>query len=48
MAEKLFEEFSPVTTEKWEEVITKDLKGADYEKKTRVEDFGGILSSPLL
>ncbi len=33
MAEKLFSEFSPVATEKWEEVITKDLKGADYEKK---------------
>lgn len=33
MAEKLFTEFPPVSTEKWEEVITKDLKGADYEKK---------------
>ncbi len=33
MAEKLFPEFPPVPTEKWEEVITKDLKGADYEKK---------------
>ena len=33
MAEKLFTEFPPVSTEKWEEVILKDLKGADYEKK---------------
>lgn len=33
MAEKLFAEFPPVSTEQWEEVITKDLKGADYEKK---------------
>lgn len=33
MAEKLFAEFPPVTTEQWEEVIQKDLKGADYEKK---------------
>lgn len=33
MAEKLFTEFPPVSTEQWEEVITKDLKGADYEKK---------------
>ena len=33
MAEKLFSEFAPVSTEQWEEVITKDLKGADYEKK---------------
>ena len=30
---KLFSEFPPVSTEKWEEVINKDLKGADYEKK---------------
>lgn len=33
MAEKLFTEFPPVSTDKWEEVILKDLKGADYEKK---------------
>ena len=31
--QKLFAEFPPVSTEQWEEVITKDLKGADYEKK---------------
>lgn len=31
--EKLFNEFPPVTTEQWEEVIIKDLKGADYQKK---------------
>ena len=30
---KLFGEFPPVPTEKWEEVINKDLKGADYDKK---------------
>ncbi|MBR4229428.1 MAG: methylmalonyl-CoA mutase small subunit [Bacteroidales bacterium] len=30
---KLFSEFPPVPTEKWEEVINKDLKGADYDKK---------------
>ena len=33
MAEKLFTEFPPVSKAAWEEVITKDLKGADYEKK---------------
>ena len=33
MAEKLFTEFPPVSTEQWEEVINKDLKGADYEKR---------------
>ena len=31
--EKLFTVFPPVPTEKWEEVITADLKGADYERK---------------
>ncbi|MCL2435400.1 MAG: methylmalonyl-CoA mutase family protein [Lentimicrobiaceae bacterium] len=30
---KLFQEFPPVSTEQWEEVILKDLKGADYQKK---------------
>ena len=30
---KLFDEFPPISTEKWEEVINKDLKGADYDKK---------------
>lgn len=31
--EQLFNEFSPVSTEAWEAVINKDLKGADYEKR---------------
>ena len=31
--EKLFAEFPPVSTAQWEEVIQKDLKGADYDKK---------------
>lgn len=30
---RLFSEFSPVPTKKWEEQIHKDLKGADYRKK---------------
>lgn len=33
MAEKLFTEFPAVSTQQWDEVIVKDLKGADYEKK---------------
>ena len=33
MSEKLFAEFPPVSTEQWEEVINRDLKGADYDKK---------------
>ncbi len=32
-SEKLFSQFPPVSTERWEEVITADLKGADYQKK---------------
>ena len=31
--EKLFSQFPPVSTQQWEEVITADLKGADYQKK---------------
>lgn len=31
--EKLFNEFPPVSTEDWEKVIERDLKGADYERK---------------
>ena len=31
--EKLFSDFLPVSTEKWMEKITADLKGADFEKK---------------
>lgn len=31
--EKLFAEFPEVSTEAWEEAITVDLKGADYERK---------------
>ncbi|MDP4267507.1 MAG: methylmalonyl-CoA mutase family protein, partial [Bacteroidota bacterium] len=30
---KLFEEFPPVSTQQWEDIIIKDLKGADYQKK---------------
>jgi methylmalonyl-CoA mutase len=30
---KFLEEFRPVATEKWQEVITRDLKGADYAKR---------------
>ncbi len=31
--EQLFSEFPPVSTEEWEKVIEKDLKGADYARK---------------
>lgn len=31
--EKLFSDFSPVSTQEWMDKITVDLKGADFEKK---------------
>lgn len=31
--EKLFSEFPPVSNEEWMEVVTRDLKGASFEKK---------------
>ena len=31
--EKLFTDFPPVSTEKWMEVVNKDLKGADFQKR---------------
>lgn len=43
---KLFEEFSPVSTEKWKEVISKDLKGADYEKKLVWKTLEGFKVQP--
>ncbi len=46
MAEKLFAEFPPVSTAQWEEVITKDLKGADYEKKLVWKTPEGIAVRP--
>lgn len=44
--EKLFTEFPPVTTEKWEEVIQADLKGADYDKKLVWKTIEGINVKP--
>jgi methylmalonyl-CoA mutase len=46
MAEKLFSAFSPTSTERWEEVIAKDLKGADYEKKLVWKTMEGINVRP--
>ncbi|MDR0724933.1 MAG: methylmalonyl-CoA mutase family protein [Prevotellaceae bacterium] len=33
MTQNLFTEFPPITVEQWDEVIIKDLKGADYDRK---------------
>ena len=46
MAEKLFSAFAPISTEQWEELITKDLKGADYEKKLVWKTMEGINVRP--
>ena len=43
---RLFTEFPPVSTEKWEEVINKDLKGADYEKKLVWKTIEGFKVKP--
>ena len=43
---KLFSEFPPVSTEKWEEVIHKDLKGADYDKKLVWKTIEGFNVKP--
>lgn len=43
---KLFSEFPPVTTREWEEVIQKDLKGADYDKKLVWKTLEGFSVRP--
>ena len=43
---KLFTEFPPISTEKWEEVINKDLKGADYDKKLVWKTIEGFNVKP--
>jgi methylmalonyl-CoA mutase len=42
----LRETFPPVTTEQWEAVIQKDLKGADYAKKLLWQTDDGITVKP--
>ncbi len=43
----LFNEFEPTTTEEWEEVLTRDLKGAGYKKKLKWESIEGIEALPF-
>ena len=31
--EPLFTDFSPPTTQEWMEVVTRDLKGADFQRR---------------
>ena len=44
--EKLFQEFPPITTEDWESLIERDLKGADYQKKLIWRTLEGIHLKP--
>lgn len=44
--EKLFEDFPPVTTDQWEAIIEKDLKGAPYDKKLIWRTLEGINFKP--
>jgi methylmalonyl-CoA mutase len=44
--EKLFTEFPPISTPEWEQVILKDLKGADYAKKLIWKSPEGIPVRP--
>jgi methylmalonyl-CoA mutase len=43
---KLFTEFPPISTSEWEEVINKDLKGADYDKKLVWKTMEGFSVKP--
>lgn len=43
---QLFDEFPPISTQQWEEVILKDLKGADYEKKLVWNTIEGLKIKP--
>jgi methylmalonyl-CoA mutase len=44
---KLFEEFPPISTDQWMEVVQKDLKGADFEKRLVSVTLDGIRLKPF-
>jgi methylmalonyl-CoA mutase len=44
--EPLLQEFPPVSTQDWEELIRKDLKGADYAKKLLWQTGEGLAVKP--
>jgi len=47
MSKRLFEEFAPVTTEQWLDVVQRDLKGADFDKRLVTETLDGIKLRPF-
>ncbi|MCK5028012.1 MAG: methylmalonyl-CoA mutase small subunit [Bacteroidales bacterium] len=44
--QKLFEEFPPISTKEWQDKITTDLKGADFEKKLVWRTIEGFSVQP--
>jgi methylmalonyl-CoA mutase len=44
--EDLLHEFPPVSTQSWEDAITRDLKGADYQKKLIWQTEEGLAVKP--
>ncbi len=44
--DNLLEEFPPVSTQSWEEAITRDLKGADYTRKLIWQTAEGLAVKP--
>jgi methylmalonyl-CoA mutase len=44
--QKLFEEFPPISTQEWQDKITTDLKGADFEKKLVWRTIEGFSVQP--
>ena len=47
MSQNLFSEFPPVSTETWRQVVDKDLKGADYEKRLVKTTLDGLRLHPM-
>lgn len=45
-ADNLLQEFPPVSTQSWEEIISRDLKGADYTKKLVWQSEDGLAVKP--
>ncbi|MFA5713434.1 MAG: methylmalonyl-CoA mutase family protein [Bacteroidales bacterium] len=46
MADKLFTQFPPISTQAWEEEIMKDLKGADYQRRLVWKTMEGFSVKP--
>lgn len=45
--EKLFTDFPPITTQEWMDVVTKDLKGADFQKRLVWKTNEGFQVNPF-